>query len=402
MITKLTLQLIFVLTCLCHAQQTIDTTLTHARVQREYLLYIPVAYSADTPTPLLINFHGLNQFRDGFMEIADFRSIANTTGIILVYPQALPSMRDGDSRWNCGYQHGAHPDDIGFTEAMIDTIASMYNIDQTRVYASGYSNGGYMCQAAACYLNERIAAIAPVKGSMRDFTRAKYEHLPLPPTPVLMINNTGDGKVSYGGADGNLSIRDVIQFWVDSNNCDADADSTRLGEIDEDDDVVVDHIVYSSGDNGVNVELILEKVNIHNMQNDGHSYPKSSERSLWYFDSPTEVWRFLSRYDINGLIEPREVEFSDDFTNQDFRLLQNFPNPFNQTTSITFTLKSPGNVNLSIFDVLGNDVEVLLNHRMNAGSSTKDFFAEDLPNGIYFAKLTSENASQVRKMVLLR
>ncbi len=399
MIIKYTITCVIILNFLCQAQQTIDSTLTHADVHREYLMYIPATYSDDTPSALLINFHGLNQRMEEFIRIADFRAIADSTGIILVYPQGLPSRRDGNSRWNCGNPHDA-ADDIGFIGALIDTISAIYNIDGARVYASGYSNGGYMCQAVACFLSDRIAAIAPVKGSMRSFT--PFTGDPHHPTAVLMINNVGDEKITYEGTPENLAIPEVIQYWVNYNNCDPDANTIRLDDIDEDDGIEVDHIIYSGGDNGVNVELLLELVNINDMRDDGHFYPKSSPRSPWYFDSPTEVWQFLSKYDINGLIDPDEIEFSDESENLEFRLMQIFPNPFNQSTSFLFNLKSPGNVRLAVYDFHGCEVAVLHNKMMSAGSHFVNLTAFDLPSGVYFSKLSSNNTVQICRMVLLK
>ena len=65
---------------------------------REYIIYIPQTYSSSNPEPILFAFHGGSGYADEFMNYeADFRSIADTAGFILVYPQALEDPNDGNS-----------------------------------------------------------------------------------------------------------------------------------------------------------------------------------------------------------------------------------------------------------------------------------------------------------------
>jgi hypothetical protein len=83
-------------------------------------------------------------------------------------------------------------------------------------------------------------------------------------------------------------------------------------------------------------------------------------------------------------------------------LEQNYPNPFNPTTSIAFTLKEAGLVRLSVFDVLGREVAVLMNGNQAAGSYNVSFNASALPTGVYLYRLEAGSFSAVRKLVLLK
>lgn len=83
-------------------------------------------------------------------------------------------------------------------------------------------------------------------------------------------------------------------------------------------------------------------------------------------------------------------------------LLQNYPNPFNPSTVITFTLAEPGNVNLSIFNSLGEKVTTLINSFTAAGRHQIEFTAGDLTSGIYFYKLEAGTYSAVKKLILMR
>ena len=81
---------------------------------------------------------------------------------------------------------------------------------------------------------------------------------------------------------------------------------------------------------------------------------------------------------------------------------QNYPNPFNPTTTINFSLAEPTFVKLAIYNLLGEEVEVLKNENMNAGSFNVSFDASSLPSGMYLYKVETAQFSSVRKMMLMK
>ncbi len=83
-------------------------------------------------------------------------------------------------------------------------------------------------------------------------------------------------------------------------------------------------------------------------------------------------------------------------------LQQNYPNPFNPSTSIEFSIPEESFVELKVFDILGNEVVTLANNIFAAGTYKTDFNADDLPSGIYIARLTAGNFIQTKKMLLLK
>ena len=85
-----------------------------------------------------------------------------------------------------------------------------------------------------------------------------------------------------------------------------------------------------------------------------------------------------------------------------FKLEQNYPNPFNPTTNIEFKIAATGKVTLKIFDVLGREVETLIDKEMNAGSYKIDFNSAGLSSGIYFYRLTSGDNVLIKKMTFLK
>lgn len=85
-----------------------------------------------------------------------------------------------------------------------------------------------------------------------------------------------------------------------------------------------------------------------------------------------------------------------------FKLNQNYPNPFNPTTKISYALKDAGLVELKLYDILGNEVAVIVNENQSAGIYEVSFNAGNLPSGIYFYRLTSGNFMDTKKLILLK
>ena len=87
---------------------------------------------------------------------------------------------------------------------------------------------------------------------------------------------------------------------------------------------------------------------------------------------------------------------------ENITLHQNYPNPFNANTTISFTLAESQDMNLSVYDLLGRKMEVLLDGFTNAGTHWIEFNANDYPSGLYFYRLAAANYSDTKMMVLLK
>ena len=272
-------------------QQTINESITHGGLQRDYFIHIPSSYNVNTPIPLVFCFHGYGSNASTNMSYTNFNYISDTAGFIVVYPQG--TLLQGTTHWNVGgWTTASTIDDVGFTASLLDSISNAYTIDDTRVYSTGMSNGGYMSFLLACQLSNRIAAIASVTGSMspQTYNACNPQH----PTPILQIHGTSDQTVPYvGDPTWTKSIDDVLQYWVAYNNCNLIADTTIIPDLVLGDWSTAEHIVYDGGDNSVTTEHFK-------IYGGDHDWP-----GVWGnmdIHASAEVWKFFSRYDINGLI----------------------------------------------------------------------------------------------------
>lgn len=85
-----------------------------------------------------------------------------------------------------------------------------------------------------------------------------------------------------------------------------------------------------------------------------------------------------------------------------YNLEQNFPNPFNPSTNIRFSLPEAGHVKLSVFNLIGQTIDVLLDENKNAGTYNVAYDAGKLESGIYFYKIEANNFTKINKMILLK
>ena len=311
-------------------QQTLNDSLLVDGIYRHFITYIPSTYQQSQATPLVFNFHGRTSSAQAQMWYGDFRNIADTANFILVHPQGLLD-NTGVTHWNIGQ---STVDDIGFINALYQYVLSNYNIDIEKVYSTGMSNGGNFSYLLACSMSDKFAAIASVTGSM-------WPHLiqvtcnPSHPTPVLEIHGTSDLIVPYNSA------LDAIEYWRNYNNCDLNPITTSIPDINTEDNSVVEHIVYDNGDHGVTTELFK-------ITNGGHTWPGTSFPNgvtNYDIDASLEIWKFFSKYNINGTLNEVSSITNHNINKQVVKLLDALGREVNHTTNqILFHIYDDGSV----------------------------------------------------------
>src|SRR5687768_16082988 len=128
--------------------QTLDKSLMHDGISRNYTIYVPSSYTPQNGAALVINLHGYTLNRGFQMTNSGMNAVAEREGFLVAYPDAV------NADW-FGPQ-----DNIGFVDSLLDDVATQYSVDAAKVYATGFSQGGMMSYVLSVALSDRFAAIA--------------------------------------------------------------------------------------------------------------------------------------------------------------------------------------------------------------------------------------------------
>jgi polyhydroxybutyrate depolymerase len=234
---------------------------------------VPALYDSQKPAPLVLALHGGGGTGKRMHRLTGLNTLADRHGFIAVYPDAV------DKHWNDGRNLPSYRsqreniDDVGFISALVEALSDQYAVDRNRVYVTGASNGAMMSFRLACELTHKIAAIAPVIGSMGE--NISRTCAPSRPIPVLIVGGTGDPLVPWNGGHVHLfrrklgrvlSFADTARFWVEHNGCSADPDIAWLPDADPEDGTRIRKKVYGQCDQDV-------KVILYEIQGGGHTWP---------------------------------------------------------------------------------------------------------------------------------
>ena len=260
--------------------------LKHDNLDRFYYVYTPSNIDSNESVPVLFAFHGYGSSAMRHLNYTNYFPLADSNNFIVIYPQGATTATLS-THWNVGgWTSKSTIDDLDFVDTVISLLKDKIQIDETRIYSSGMSNGGYMGYHLACNLSSKFAAIASVTGSMTNDTFNECD--PTHPTPILQIHGLLDFIVPYDGNAGSKSIPDVINYWVNYNSCNLDPETL----IKYDDYSLVVYETYSDCLNDVNVKLILHPEM-------GHDWPSTQSYNI---NASSEIWNFVSMFDLYGLI----------------------------------------------------------------------------------------------------
>jgi polyhydroxybutyrate depolymerase len=375
MTTKRLLSLLIFITSLSvsYAQGYINSTMMYDGLTREYSFYVPASYDGTTSFPLLFNFHGGNGVIADWQTTADMRPIADTANFILVYPQARQDPSDGNSLNWLPKTPGTF-DDVPFISALIDTIASDYQIDQNRIYACGYSLGGEFSYELACKLNSKIAAIGAVARTMQADPNSYCS--PVHPTGVLTILGTDDfispyNGLTFGGIEYYISAEATHSYWATHNNCDTTATMNTVSPS-------VERYTWSTASGCAYVEELK-------VIGGGHDWPGSFGNMT--IDANSEIWQFVSRYDINGLIGCSTTSINENNnTRENYKV---YPNPVH--TQITIDMGLAEEREFRLYNPIG---ELVLSGVLNSQISIIDL--SSLPPDVYLLQIENQSIKLIK------
>ncbi len=215
----------------------IQDSVSFEGLNRTYTVWVPQNYTGTTPLPVIVNYHGTGGTPDAIDAFSsNLSEKANARGYIVVAPQATANGTT-TARWTVP-GIGTEPDDVSFTNYMVDKIASEFCVNPKRVYATGFSSGGAMTTWVACSDRERIAAAVP--GGGINLVDPACQRGPI---PIFAYHGTADDIAPFNGLDGNPnppgttpllvvqpnlvaffgSVEQSAAAWAKGNGCQVDA-----------------------------------------------------------------------------------------------------------------------------------------------------------------------------------
>ncbi len=214
---------------------SLNRTLTHEGAKRDFVIYVPTSYSADKAMPLVLAFHGMFGSANQMMNTSGFNAVAEQEGFLVAYPNANELQG-----WAAGKDHN-----VGYVDAVLLAIEKEYNVDSSRIYAAGMSQGGIMCYILAVSRDNKFAAIASVGGirvgiDSKNLFPLSVKNIPVRQVPLLHMHGTADMICPYKGGEVELpgvgkvpfpSTLAVIADWAANNGGMNLGPETRINDI---------------------------------------------------------------------------------------------------------------------------------------------------------------------------
>jgi len=266
---------------------------------RSYVVHVPPKYDPRQPVPVVLALHGAAMNGPMMAVFSGLHDKADEAGFVAVFPNGT-GVAGLLLTWNAGGLTGKlaedPTDDVAFLAAVLDDLATVVHVDPKRVYAAGMSNGGMMCYRLAAELADRIAAIAPVAGTMAVDSRKRSRAM-----PVIHFHGTDDQLVPFGGPDERVprfltfkSVEESIQVWVRKNRCPKKPKAIKLPDT-ADDGTIVTRKTYGPGRNGAEVVLVV-------IEGGGHTWP-GRQPAFSFLGKSTEdisandlIWEFFQKH----------------------------------------------------------------------------------------------------------
>jgi polyhydroxybutyrate depolymerase len=266
--------------------------------ERSYLVHIPPQYDPKKATPVVLVLHGAGMNASMTVAFTGMSDKSDEAGFIAVYPNGTgidPFLTlNAGGRKGFLAEHSA--DDVKYVAHLLDDLAGMVNVDQKRIFATGMSNGGMMCYRLAAELSDRIAAIAPVAGTM-----AIDDAKPKRPVSVIHFHGTADTLVPFGGPGSGTpkfltfkSVDESIRLWCKIDQCPATPAITDLPD-EANDGTTVKRTTYGPGKDGAEVVLIA-------IEGGGHTWPGKKPpigflgKSTLDIAANDVIWQFFQKH----------------------------------------------------------------------------------------------------------
>lgn len=360
--------------CISGLAQWTNHQWNHNGISRQYKQYVPSSYDGTTAVPVVFCLHGLGDNMNNFSGIG-MNYVADTANFIVITPQAIVDPLVNSSAWNSGasylgYTLNGSVNDVGFISTILDTLIANYNIDQRKVYSCGFSMGGFMTNRLGCELNDRIAAIASVAGTIGGAVNCS----PGRAVPACHFHGTADSTVYYEGNLYGNDAEELVQFWASNNNCNITPVVDTLPDVAADNFIVI-HSLFSACTDGAEVELFRVDSAEHEWL--------TPANDIFY---TVEIWKFFMKHTHSDNVSVQELEPLE---------FKGYPNPINDVYNMSIENWKEG-MSVEVFNVVGD-----LMISVKPKNSFLRLDLSDFPNGSYFVKLTDQSGlSTTDKLIL--
>lgn len=210
--------------------------------------------------PLVILLHGFTSNGDFHTEYFQLADLVDEKDFVLVVPDGTQNslgLRFWNATSNCCDFEAAEVDDVGYVSGLIDEAISTYNVDPSRVYLFGHSNGGFMAHSIACEHADKIAGVVSVASS--TYTTAKA-CAPTSPVPLLHAHGTLDPVIRYDGgmlvAGPYPSAMETASRWASYNGCARTKREEAAARLLQDEFSDTDRQHWTGCERGAKVELL--------------------------------------------------------------------------------------------------------------------------------------------------
>jgi polyhydroxybutyrate depolymerase len=260
-------------------------TLLSGGITRLYRLHIPPGYLPNQNTPLVLSFHGHGSSAKNQERLTGFSALADRDGFLVVYPQGTVGP-DGRTGWGTGPANDPTVNDVRFVSDLLTRLQETLCVDPSRIYATGFSNGGAMTAMLACTMAGRIAAFAPVSGSYFPLVGGCH---PSRPVSLLEFHGTADRVVPYDGSF--LLNLPSVPFWL-------------AGWAEQDGCAPRPEVFYHQGDvTGEEWLRCRDDASLVHYRIDGgrHAWPAAlfSPVSALQFNATDLIWSFFSTHTLS-------------------------------------------------------------------------------------------------------
>ena len=216
-----------------------DITVRVGNLTRHALLHVPASVKQSSkPAPLVLNWHGMMETPQEQQGLSDFDRVSDAGAFILAYPQggakatvlghSLPGFtHNGGGCCSSADSDKTRIDDVAFARALVDAVDLVVPVDRSRVYSTGFSNGGFMSYRLGCQASDVFAAVAVVSAVLANHpnlamgSTQKFDCQPPRTVPLLHIHGTKDELVTYTGNPlfGWPAAEASAKAWAARNGC---------------------------------------------------------------------------------------------------------------------------------------------------------------------------------------